>query len=387
MVKLHEVDPREQDGRDTLSRYKAQTRAASLASLEILENNTVDRVFCDWHDDFVVRKIIDGKTYYHFFQVKTKKKRNAQWSLIDIFGINNKKKPEDIVDRITDSFAGKLLIHTVNFSASCEKVIFLTNIHVKDEVEDLLEALDEEDFTNKTLAALVEHFNNCFSDGTQLYKEHEVKSLISKFGIDPGVEYLKVEGAIFESIAREKIFQYSEIDLQYMEAREIIDNLMALVESKSVGVLPKSLDEKTLDELAGVGIDELLEVLSLSKIGYDMLTSGGDTKALKSLSILQRILKKTDTPKQLIDYAAKCKTEWDIWYRKYRHDVPDFNLMMLESKLSDAVKQRIVTGFGFTELKEDVERIFSDLKKEKCFTALSEEIVLGGLFSVMVRSQ
>ncbi len=76
MVKLHEVDPREQDGRDTLSRYKAQTRAASLASLEILENNTVDRVFCDWHDDFVVRKVIDGKTHYHFFQVKTKKRQH-----------------------------------------------------------------------------------------------------------------------------------------------------------------------------------------------------------------------------------------------------------------------------------------------------------------------
>ena len=116
---------------------------------------------------------------------------------------------------------------------------------------------------------------------------------------------------------------------------------MALVESKSVGVLPKSLDEKTLDELAGVGIDELLEVLSLSKIGYDMLTSGGDTKALKSLSILQRILKKTDTPKQLIDYAAKCKTEWDIWYRKYRHDVPDFNLMMLESKCKTEDSDRV----------------------------------------------
>lgn len=42
-------------------------------------------------------------------------------------------------------------------------------------------------------------------------------------------------------------------------------------------------------------------------------------------------------------------------------------------------------GFGFIELKEDVERIFSDLKKEKCFIVLSEEIVLGGLFLVMVR--
>lgn len=387
MVKLHEVDPREQDGRDTLSRYKAQTRAASLASLEILENNSVDRIFCDWHDDFVVRKTIDGKTFYHFFQVKTKKRRNAQWSLIDIFGINNRKKPDNLVERVTDSFAGKLLIHTVNFSTTCEKVIFLTNIHLKDEVEDLLESLSEANFTNKTLAALTEHFNSCFSNEEQLYEEHEIKTLISKFEIEPGIEYLKVEGAIFESIAREKIFQYSEIDLQYIEAREIIDNLMALMEKKSVGVSSKSLDEKALDDLAGVGIDELLEVLSLSKIGYDTLVNGGDTKALRSLSILQRILNKTNTSKQLIDYAAKCKIEWDIWYRNYRNDLPDFHLMMLESKLSDSVKQRIISGFGFKELKEDVVNIYDEAVKEKCFRGLSQEIVLGGLFSVMVRSQ
>lgn len=71
-----------------------------------------------------------------------------------------------------------------------------------------------------------------------------------------------------------------------MEVREIIDNLMVLVESKFVGVLLKLLDEKILDELVGVGIDELLEVLSLLKIGYDMLISGGDIKVLKSFLIL-----------------------------------------------------------------------------------------------------
>lgn len=387
MVKLHEVSPREQDGRDTLSRYKAQTRAAGLASLEILENKSVDRVFCDWHDDFVVRKIINGKTCYHFFQVKTKKKRNAQWSLNDIFGINNRKKPENVVEKITNSFAGKLLIHTVNFEASCEEVVFLTNIHVKDEVEDLLDAIEESDFTNKTLKALVDHFSDCFCEGDPIYAEDDIKALISKFVITPGVEHLKVEGAVFESIAREKIFEYSEIDLEYMEAREIIDNLMTLVESKSIGILPDNLDENKLDELAGVGIEDLLSVLSLSQIAFQSLKDGGDTKALKSLSILQRILKKSDTPQNLIDYAAKCKTEWDIWYRKYRHDIPEFDLQMLESKLSDSIRSHTNSAIGFSELKGCVESIFNSLSNEISFNSLSKEIILGGLFSVMVRSQ
>lgn len=142
-----------------------------------------------------------------------------------------------------------------------------------------------------------------------------------------------------------------------------------------------------MDELAGVGIEDLLSVLSLSKIAFQSLKNGGDKKALKSLSILQRILKRTNTPQNLIDYAAKCKTEWDIWYRKYRHDIPEFDLIMLESKLSESVQRHTNSGVGFSELKEYVEDIFNSLSNDVSFGSLSKEIILGGLFSVMVRSQ
>ncbi|MDH8538569.1 dsDNA nuclease domain-containing protein, partial [Klebsiella pneumoniae] len=54
MAELHEVKPREQAGRDTLERYNAQIRAASIACLSILEGKDVKRVFCEFHDDFVI---------------------------------------------------------------------------------------------------------------------------------------------------------------------------------------------------------------------------------------------------------------------------------------------------------------------------------------------
>ncbi|KXI28387.1 dsDNA nuclease domain-containing protein, partial [Paraglaciecola hydrolytica] len=344
MVKLHEISPREQDGRDTLSRYKAQTRAAGLASLEILENKSVDRVYCDWHDDYVVRKSINGKIVYHFFQVKTKEKRNAQWSLNDIFGVHNRTKTENIAERITESFAGKLLIHTVNFIDTCEAVVFLTNIHLKDEVEDLLTSLDQDDYSHKTLQHLTNHFLECFCGGKPLYTDEEIKVFIRKFRIIPGLEHLKVDGTQFEALAREKIFEFSEIDLEYMEAREILDSLLNLIEKKSIGVVRTALNEKQLDELAGVGIEDLLEILSISKIAFQSLREGGDKKALKNVSILQRILGKSGTPKNLIDYAAKCKTDWDVWYRKNRHYIPDYDLAMLESKLSDVIKKHSPSG-------------------------------------------
>ncbi|KXO09467.1 hypothetical protein AKG98_1056 [Moritella sp. JT01] len=388
MVKLHDVAPREQNGRDTLSRYKVQTRAAGLASLEILNNKEVDRVFCDWHDDFVIRKVINGKTYYHFIQVKTKDKRNAQWSLIELFGVNNRNKKEEIdvvVNKITDSFSGKLLIHTVNFKDSCEKVVFLTNIHLKDEVYTLLEALDESDFSNKTLDKLLEHFPQCFCDDEQVYSTDEIKSLISKLVIESGVDYLNVEGRGFDSLARETIHQYSEIDLKNVEAKEIINSLLLLIESKSMGILSNAINEEQLDRLAGVGIEDLLGILSLSKTAFQSLKDGGDINALKNVSIIQRLLERSEVPIGAIEYAAKCKAEWDCWYRDNRHILPDFDLMTLNSALVKSIKNHHIITFD--ELQESVNDVALKFKGVDIFIGLSRNIILGGLFSVIVRSQ
>ena len=386
MVKLHEVSPREQDGRDTLARYKAQTKAAGLASLEILENRTVDRIFCDWHDDFVVRKIIDGKAVYHFFQVKTKRKQNYQWSLLELIGVNNTNRKGDSADVISESYVGKLLLHTINFYDTCERVVFLTNIYVKDEVEGLLEAIREKDYSHKTLAKLFKYFKECFCDANHIYSEDEIKNLISKLIIEQGAEHIKIIGDNFESLAKAKIFEYSEIDLEHIEAKEILESLLTLIDSKTSGVLPNNLSECELDKLTGIGLDDLLRILSLSKIAFQSLVNGGDTKALKHLSILQRILKKTNTPDKMIDYAAQCKTEWDIWYMKNRHNIPDYDMSILESKLSEAIQRTMISGNIFSALDTTVGDIKQEIEKKPSLTNLSNEIILGGLFSVMVRS-
>ena len=42
---------REQNGRDSFSRYRAQARSAAMAALSILEGGNIDRVYCDLHDE------------------------------------------------------------------------------------------------------------------------------------------------------------------------------------------------------------------------------------------------------------------------------------------------------------------------------------------------
>jgi hypothetical protein len=45
---LEKVNPREQAGRDSFSRYRAQVRSAAIAALSILDGESIDRVYCDF---------------------------------------------------------------------------------------------------------------------------------------------------------------------------------------------------------------------------------------------------------------------------------------------------------------------------------------------------
>ena len=61
---LEIVAPIEDVGRDTISRFDMQFQAAAAyAALEILDGNGIDCVYCDYHDDFVVRRNEIGRAH------------------------------------------------------------------------------------------------------------------------------------------------------------------------------------------------------------------------------------------------------------------------------------------------------------------------------------
>ena len=90
MDSIHEKAPRETVGRNTVVRFRMQFQAAAYAALEILGGKEVDRVYCDYHDDFVVRRTVAGAVEYHFFQVKTKGRANQQWDVDEVFALKKK---------------------------------------------------------------------------------------------------------------------------------------------------------------------------------------------------------------------------------------------------------------------------------------------------------
>lgn len=385
--KLHEVKPREQSGRDSYSRYKAQVRSAALAALSILEGKAVDRVYCDLHDDFVVRKVVDGKTIYTFYQVKTKGKKNYQWTLNDLFGLNKRIRDQTKQNNeaIRQSFVGKLLAHTVLFGESCEAVVFQTNIHINDDVEEVLVAITSGDFDNPYAQLLIERFKPCFDEGDKRnYSCIDLLANLQKLQLQVDVQYIKETGD-FEPIARQTIYRYSEVDLEQAEVGELLMKLLALVDKKSAGII-QEITESSIEDLAGISVEDLLPILSISEDAYNSLVSGGDQKAVKSASIIQRSLSKAGANEAQIEYCSRCKTKWDIWYRNNRHVLSEFDLnIIVEGIRKLVISDGCTSSIELSKLRGPIYSLINTLRSQGVLYDLNEDLVLGGIFAEIVR--
>lgn len=385
---LENIKPREQNGRDTFSRYRAQVRSAVIACLSILDGKSVDRVYCDLHDDFLVRLNLSGQYFYVFYQVKTKGKKNYNWTIGDVFGLNTRivDQTKQSDENIKDSFAGKLLLHTVNFGNQCRAVIFQTNIHIDDNIDELITDIELAEFTNKYTEILIDRFNSSIAlDTGKKYTKEEVKENLAKLKFETDIQYLKEGVANFEPIAREKIYEYSEVELQRDEEKEILLKLVDLVERKSSGIIT-DYTNKSIEDAAGISIDDLLGILSISKNAYKSLIAGGDSKAIKSASIIQRLLLPSGANIDLVNYSAECKTKWDTWVRKNRHILPEIDLHTIISKVRQLLGSKSTSGsLDFASLKKPIQQLIQELDEENIKYDLTEDLILGTIFSELIR--
>jgi len=389
-MKLHEVKPREQSGRDTFARYKAQTRAAAIAALAILEASGVDRVYCDYHDDFVVRSVFGGSIKYRFVQVKTKKKQNENWTLNEVFGLKSSIRNQAKQDSkaIRDSFVGKLLCHTVNFFETCEKVVFLTNVNFEDRIEEILTDIREAKYSDPFVVEIEKRFNSCFPCSKGALESEQIRALMAKLVFEADVEYVKEKEESFFPFARERIHEYSEIDLSRKEIHEIALNLLLLIENRSVGVIV-DFSEEDIDKKASVGIRDLLEILAISYDAYEALRLGGDEKAIKTASVIQRVLVAAGADNDEVEVCARCKTDWDVWLRANRKVVSEMNLLALMAEVEGTFKT-VIQHFGdfrISKLRPHLKGLREQLASKELIFDLTDEQLLGALLAVLVRFQ
>jgi hypothetical protein len=386
---LEQKKLREQNGRDTFGRYRAQVRSAAIATLSILEGKDIDRVYCDFHEDFVIRKTDGNGISYIFYQVKTKSKQNHNWTLNDLFGLNSKIKDQDKQDtkKIKDSFIGKLLLHTVVFDNYCNSVVFQTNINNGDDVlslhKDIISGLFEDKFTK----VIVDRFNSCYEDlAGKKFTVEEIREKLSKLKFETDVQYLKIGDENLEPIARDKIFKFSEIDLDYSESREILMKLLDLVERKSSDVIA-NITAENIEKYAGISIGDLLPILSISLESYENLLQGGDGRAIKNASIIQRTLTSAGAGDSEVEYCSRCKTDWDIWLRNNRHIISEFDLQGILSSVAQLLNKAVGNSNMMTlsKLRKPIKELVVQLEKDELLYDLNPDLVLGGVFAELVK--
>lgn len=379
---LHEVKPREEAGREAIARFAAQFRAAAYMSLAILENGEIDCVFCDFHDDYVVRRRVNQDVRYDFYQVKTKGKSNYQWSQPDVYNIP-RRGPSDLKE-VRDSFAGKLLIHTVRFGATCRSVVLQTNIQFNDHACDVSDALQTGIHDHKYAKLFFKEFGEIFPEGDGL-NDSEILACLSKFRLEPGSPIADPSGTNFLALAKDAVYHFSEVELSYQEFVEIAEKLLALVQRKSLKKIDE-VDAESLVDAAGVTIYDLLDILAISRTGYESLVNGGDLTALRTASILHRKLKGAGASEEMIDYLCQQKVLWDEWLRTKRHFIPAFDANRLMASLLKAGKDWAASG-GELEKLFQIAESFPSTSIHILQTDLSRDLILGGILSEITRNQ
>ncbi|MBF6986481.1 dsDNA nuclease domain-containing protein [Cupriavidus sp. IK-TO18] len=383
MDNIHDKTPRETVGRETTNRFRMQFQAAAFAALEILRGKGVDRVYCDYHDDFVVRCSVDGLIEYHFFQVKTKGRANQQWKVDEVFSLKKNKKldTEEKLAAVRNSIAGKLFIHTIEFGGHCREVTVLSNVHFQDDVYEVRDHLACGKSNRAYIAELINKFGEIFAPGLSL-SEEQLAAARSKLTLLQ-VSYIGETLEPFADAARNAIWKHSEIDLRKEEVDEIASSLVALVEAKSCAPIA-GLTKEEIDVIAGVGLDDILQVLSISTTVYKTLLNGGDPSAVKAASILQRQLKSAGASDSMIETASRAKVSWDIWLRKGRHAFPEFDLELLLNDIDNRCKGWVLSGGALAELRIKIDEVLNSKLAEK-FPTLTVELLLGGFCASIVR--
>jgi hypothetical protein len=212
---------------------------------------------------------------------------------------------------------------------------------------------------------------------------NKVADILGKLSLRPAVGYIGEGREAFASAARTAIYNYSEIDLTFHEINEIANGLVDLVYHKSKaplsGVAPSEIQQRI-----GVSLDDLLEVLSISRGAYDALIKGAHSKALKTASLIQRWLKSAGADDTMIAYASQQKVDWDIWLRNARHIYTPFDLGVLLGLVDKLYDRFARSGADFEFLYELLGELAGSQTVKK-FPGLSRELLFGAVGSVVVR--
>ena len=305
--RLGQVEPRERAGAQTGRKYEYQYERTARAALELLTDSTKHIcVYCDWHDDYVV-ETGDPPTRYLFHQVKGRKSSQGPWKFREFFGIRRRTNPStSTANANPNAVVPRMLLHYANFGDSCAGIAFVTNAGLDPELSAFLESLaaDPGVQTSKDRIAF-NHIARAYAAAIPplVASPERLSAWLQGFAVYTDQGQIESADAAVLEIAN-VVFNYSEIDLSWRQAKQIARDIISQVRRKvffSNTVVPAS--DELLKHEKGVVVTDLLGVLSLSPQAYEALKAGAAFDTVKTLSRLQRFCKKHDLENLIVQIS------------------------------------------------------------------------------------
>jgi hypothetical protein len=104
---------------------------------------------------------------------------------------------------------------------------------------------------------------------------------------------------------------------------------------------------------------------------------------------IQRALKAGGADTSMVMYCSKCKTDWDFWFRNARHVIQELDLLSISERVGATLKSTVdAQGFlALNNLRLPIKSLLSELEAQGLRFDLTEDLLLGGIFSTFVRGK
>ncbi len=387
-LQLHEIAPREQVGAQTGALYEYQYHQAAAEALLLLTDDDIGCIYCEWHDDFVSERACTP--CYDFHQVKTRTKSKGPWRATEFFGLKKKLKGKPDPASDASCIFAYLWDHTTKFGLSCHSFVFVTDAGIESDFAALLNDVHACMSPGKLSGASATLFQRIVAQSAQTLTGVTESSLFSCLSI------LRIGDAIgsaqdldgVKALLASRVFDSSEVDLLMSEARKIGAELVDEVRHRShlvLVTLPGTTKE--LRKAKGLVIDDVLKVLSLSVEGYRQLRQEGKD-AVRTLSRLHRLCRKSQIPEEHIPLLCTCKLAWASWWLDERDKLDAVDVLALRHDCAELLKAHVAGSLGFSDLLGQATALADRYRSIfTSFKPITSQGVFGLLLEIAVESE
>lgn len=380
---LYEVEPREQAGGPTDERFEFQFHQAAAESLEVLDDQQVECIYFEFHDDYVIETA--ASNHYRFYQVKCRGAQRGMWTIAEFFGERLKKGSKvgaaggATPQRVNDCIFVKMFDHIEKFGDRCEEFVFVSDNGVNADFETLLDDVRKATGSIARAEKLYAAISVSSPSVTKEHFYHFLRSLRIK-------QAMGTLGRLDEckAILGLRILEMSEVDLSASEQQSIGRNLVDAIRSRSHLVIQLPRSKAQIRKQKGFMLNDMLRLLSLSPSGYRELRANG-RQAVLELSRLHRLLKRSDAPESIIPMMCRLKARWDAWWVAERHNLDGLHELDLRAVAGRVVEDHALGKLDFDGMKNEAANIAE--RFQTTLTArqpLTRDLVFGLILSTAV---